>query len=82
MTEAEQLIEQSLRLRADQPDLLSLQNELRERRRERADQAERQRSAQTAFDRAARSMESGALRRRSVQPRALAFDPEHAGARG
>ena len=82
LTEAEQLIEQSLRLRADRPDLLSLQNELRERRRERADQAERQRSAQTAFDRAARSMESGALEAavRSASE-ALAFDPEHAGAR-
>jgi tetratricopeptide (TPR) repeat protein/predicted Ser/Thr protein kinase len=82
LTEAEQLIQQSLRLRTDRQDLLALQNELKERRREREHQAERQRSAQSAFDRATRSMEGGALDAavRSASE-ALAFDPAHSGAR-
>ena len=57
LTEAEQLIEQSLRIRADRPDLLSLQSELKERHRERERQAEQQRSAQAAVERANRNME-------------------------
>jgi serine/threonine protein kinase len=82
VTEAEALIEQSLRVRANQPDALALQKDLRERRRERERKAERQRSAQAAMERASRNIEEGALDAaiRSASE-ALAHDPDHAGAR-
>ena len=82
VTEAEALIEQSLRLRANQPDALSLQKDLREQRREHERKADRQRSAQAAMERANTNMEKGALDAaiRSASE-ALAHEPGHAGAR-
>jgi predicted Ser/Thr protein kinase len=82
VTEAEALIEQSLRVRANHPEALSLQKYLREQRQERERQAERQRAAEAAMERAARHLERGALEAviRSASE-ALAHSPDHAEAR-
>ena len=61
LTEAQALIEQSLMLRADSTEALSLKKELREKRAARERTAQGSRAANAALERAIRSLESGAF---------------------
>jgi serine/threonine-protein kinase len=76
LTEAGQLIADALRLKENHADALVLQNEFKQQWRARELQAERQRAAQAALERARRNVESGALdaAMRSASE-ALAHDP-------